>query len=162
MTENSLVDLVKLLASQTREQYRAILILSPAGPERTKFAQLLAAKSKAKYVDLLDIFSKDEGISESIDTFDVSKLKIFLINLPAKEAIVIVDNFDFLLNTWSDKEIGEFLTIVEMLRECDTPRTFCFFTQDLKIFSSKLIYNSQSYSRILTINQIAHIKEESA
>ena len=162
MTENCLVNLVKLLDSQTREQYRTILILSPAGTGKTRFAQLLASKTKAKYFDLLDAFSKDEGLSESIDTFDVTNLKKYLTNLPVKEAVIIVDNVDFLLNTWSDKEVGEFLYLVEKLRSNETQKTFCFFAQDLKILSSKLIYNSQNNSRILTINQIAHIKEEDA
>jgi DNA replication protein DnaC len=160
MNENNLVDLVQLIDFQTREQYRTILILGSAGSGKTKFAQLLANRTKAKYIDLLDAFSNDKRLSENIDTFDVSHLKKYLLNLPVKEEVIIVDNIDFLLNTWSDKEIGEFLNLVEKLRSNETQKTFCFFAQDLKISDSKQIYNSQNNSRILTMNKIAHIKEE--
>lgn len=160
MTENTLVDLIQLIDFQTREQYRTILVLGPAGSGKTKFAQLLANRTKAKYIDLLDAFSNDKHLSENIDTFDVSHLKKYLLHLPTKESVIIIDNVDFLLNTWSDKEVGEFLNLIEKLRSNETQKTFCFFAQDLKILSSKLIYNSQNNSRILTINQIAYIREE--
>lgn len=160
MTENSLIDLVQLIDFQTREQYRTILVLGPAGSGRTKFIQLLANRTKAKYVDLLDDFLNDKRLSENIDTFDVSHLKKYLLNLPIKEAVIIVDNVDLLLNTWTDKEIGEFLNLVEKLRSNETEKTFCFFAQDSEILSSKQICNSQNNSRILTMDNIAHIRED--
>ena len=160
MTEKNLVDLVQLIDFQTREQYRTILVLCPANSGKTKFAKLLAHTTKAKYIDLLDVFSNDKSLSDTIDIFTVSSLKKFLLNLPINEAVMIVDNIDFLLNTWSDREENEFLNLVEKLRSNETQKTFCFFAQDSKTLSSKQIYNSQDNSRILTMNHIAHIREE--
>jgi predicted AAA+ superfamily ATPase len=161
MTENNLIDLVELIDFQTKEQYRAIIILGPANSGKTRFAKLLAQRIKALYLDLLDIFANDENLSKSIDTFDVSSLKKYLLNLPTSEAVVIVDNIDFLVNTWSDREKGEFLNLVDKLRSNETKKVFCFFMQEEDIFNSKRIINSRNESRIMHLNQIAHIKETS-
>ena len=161
MNKNKLVDLVQLIGFQTKEQYRTILVLGLANSGKTKFAKLLAKRIKAKYIDLLDIFLNDKRLSDTIDTFTVSTFKKYLLNLPVDEAIIIVDNIDFLLNTWSDREQGEFLNLVEKLRSNETQKTFCFFAQDSKKLSSKQIYNSQNYNRILTMNHIAYIREDS-
>jgi DNA replication protein DnaC len=159
MKQGSLIDLTKLIDFQTKEQYRAIMILGPANSGKTKYAKLLAQKIKAKYLDLLDIFANDETLSKSIDTFDVSSLKKYLLNLTETEPVVIVDNIDFLVNTWSDREKGEFLNLVDKLRSNETKKVFCFFVQEEDIFDSKPISNSRNESRIMHLNQIAHIKE---
>jgi predicted AAA+ superfamily ATPase len=159
MKQGSLIDLTKLIDFQAKEQYRAIMILGPANSGKTKYAKLLAQKIKAKYLDLLDIFANDENLSKSIDTFDVSSLKKYLLNLTETEPVVIVDNIDFLVNTWSDREKGEFLNLVDKLRSNETKKVFCFFVQEEDIFDSKPISNSRNESRIMHLNQIAHIKE---
>ena len=101
MTENTLIDLVQLIEFQTREQYRTVLVLGPADSGKTKFAKILANRLKAKYLDLLDTFLCDKYLSDNIDVFTVSKLKKYLLNISANEVVIIVDNIDFLLNTWS-------------------------------------------------------------
>jgi adenosyl cobinamide kinase/adenosyl cobinamide phosphate guanylyltransferase len=160
MSKNSPVDMVKLIDFQSREQYRTILVLGPAGSGKTRYAKLLAHAAKAKYIDLLDDFSKDKSLSENIDLFNVPNLKRYLLDLQLDESVVIVDNIDFLLNTWTDHELSEFLNLVEKLRSNETKKTFCFFAQDLKILSAKLIYNSQNNSRVIALDQVAHIREE--
>ncbi len=157
---NSLIDLVKLLDFQSKEQYRTILVLGLPGSGKTRYAKQLARVTKAKYIDLLDIFSKDMALSENIDLFNVVRLKKYLINLPISESVIIVDNIDFLLNTWNDHELSEFFNLVEKLRSNETTKTFCIFAQDLKILSAKQIYNSQNNSRVIALNQVAHIREE--
>ena len=159
MKENSLIDLPALIDFQTKEQYKAVMVLGPANSGKTKFAKLLAQKIKAKYLDLLDVFSNDESLSKNVDTFDISHLKKYLLNLTVNEAVVIVDNIDFLINTWSDREKGEFLNLVDKLRSNETKKTFCFFVQEEDIFGSKSIFNSRNESRIIHLNQVAHIKE---
>jgi replication-associated recombination protein RarA len=89
MNENDLVDLVQLMCFQTKEQYRAVLVLGSPNSGKTKFAKLLAEKSKAKYIDLLDVFLNNKNMSDNIDTFGVSSLKKYLLNLPADEAIIL-------------------------------------------------------------------------
>lgn len=159
-SSSSPIDMVKLLDFQTREQYRAILVLGTAGSGKTKYAKQLANVTKAKYIDLLDVFSKNKTLSENIDLFNVIRLKKYLLDLPSDESIVIVDNIDFLLNTWTDHELSQFLVLIEKLRSIETKKTFCFFAQDLKILSAKQIYNSQNNSRVISLNQVAHIREE--
>lgn len=155
------IDMVNLLDFQTREQYRAILVLGSADSGKTKYAKQLANATKAKYIDLLDVFYKDEILSKNIDLFNVSLLKKYLLDLQIDESVVIVDNIDFLLNTWTDHELSQFLIFIEQLRsETETKKTFCFFAQDLKTLSAKQIYNSQHNSRVISLNQVAHIREE--
>jgi len=159
MKQDNLIDLAELIDFQMKEQYRAIMILGPANSGKTRFAQLLAQKIKAKYIDLLDIFANNENLSKSIDTFDVSSLKKYLLHLTVNEPVAIVDNIDFLVNTWSDREKGEFLNLVDKLRSNETKKVFCFFVQGEDIFDSKAIFNSRNESRIMHLNQIAYIKE---
>jgi DNA replication protein DnaC len=161
MSKNDLIDLVQLIDFQTKEQYRTVMILGPADCGKTRFAKLLAEKTGAKYIDLLETFVYDENLSKSIDTFDVFSLKKYLLKLTAEEPVIIVDNVDFLVNTWSDREKGEFLNLIDKLRSNETKKTFCFFVQEEGIFDSKRIINSRNESRIIHLNQIAYIKETS-
>jgi predicted AAA+ superfamily ATPase len=159
MSKNDLIDLIQLINFQTKEQYRALMILGPANCGKTRFAKLLAEKIRARYIDLLETFVDDENLSKSIDTFDVFSLKKYLLKLAAEEPVIIVDNIDFLVNTWSDREKGEFLNLIDKLRSNETKKTFCFFVQGEDIFDSKRIINSRNESRIIHLNQIAYIKE---
>lgn len=159
MSQNDLIDLVQLVDFQMKEQYRAIMILGPVNSGKTKLANLLAQKVKATYLDLLDTFARDESLAKSIDTFDVSNFKKYLLGLATSKAVVIVDNIDFLINTWSDREKGELLNFVEKLRSNETKRVFCLFVQEEEIFRSKSILNSRNESRIIHLSQVAHIKE---
>ena len=159
MSQNDLIDLAQLIDFQIKEQYRAIMILGPANSGKTKLADLLAQKAKATYLDLLDTFARDESLAKSIDTFDVPNFKKYLLGLATSKAVVIVDNIDFLINTWSDREKGEFLNFVEKLRSNETKKVFCFFVQEEEIFRSKSILNSRNESRIIHLSQVVHIKE---
>jgi predicted AAA+ superfamily ATPase len=161
MSKNGLIDLIQLIDFQTKEQYKAVMILGPANCGKTRFAKLLAEKIGAKYIDLLEIFVDDENLSKSIDTFDVFGLKKYLLKLTTEEQVIIVDNIDFLVSTWSEREKGEFLNLVDKLRSNETKKTFCFFAQEEGIFDSKCILNSRNESRIIHLNQIAYIKETS-
>ena len=161
MSKNDLTDIIQLINFQTKEQYRAVMILGPANCGKTRFAKRLAEKINAKYIDLLEIFVDDENFSKSIDTFDVLSLKKYLLKLATEEPVIILDNIDFLLNTWSEREKGEFLNLIDKLRSNETKKTLCFFVQEEDIFDSKRILNSRNESRIIHLDQIARIKETS-
>ena len=161
MSKNDLIDLIQLINFQTKEQYRAVMILGPANCGKTRFAKLLAEKIRAKYIDLLETFVDDQNLSKSIDTFDVFTLKKYLLKLIAEEPVIIVDNIDFLVDTWSEHEKGEFLNLVDKLRSNETKKTFCFFVQEEDVFDSKRILNSRNESRVIHLDQIAYIKETS-
>jgi len=161
MSENGLIDLIKLINFQTKEQYRSVMILGPADCGKTRFAKLLAERIRAKYIDLLETFADNEDLSKAIDTFNMSSLKKYLLKLAAEESVIIIDNVDFLVNTWSEREKGEFLNLIDKLRSNETKKTFCFFVQEEGIFDSKRILNSRNENRIIHLNQIAHIKETS-
>jgi Cdc6-like AAA superfamily ATPase len=161
MSKNDLIDIIQLINFQTKEQYRAVMILDPANCGKTVFAKLLAEKISAKYIDLLETFADDENLSKSIDTFDALSLKKYLLKLVAEEPVIILDNIDFLVNTWSEREKGEFLNLIDKLRSNETKKTLCFFVQEEDIFDSKRILNSRNESRIIHLDQIAHIKETS-
>ena len=160
MNAEDWVDLVALIDYQAKEQYRTILILGPPNSGKTKFAKLLAQKIKAKYIDLLYVFLSNKNMSESIDTFDVSNFKKYLTGLNAIEDVIIIDNVDFLLNTWSEQQKGEFLNLVEKLRSIESEKTFCIFAQDSNSLSTKQISNSQNNSRVLNMNHITHIRDD--
>lgn len=160
MKENELIDILQLIKFQATEQYRTLMVMGPANCGKTKFAKLVAEKlGNAKYVDMLQLFVNDEELSKSVDTFEVSRLKKYLLALKADEPVIIIDNIDFIVNTWSEREKGEFLNFVDKLRNNETKKTFVFFIQEEDVFGSKLIINSRKENRILRFNRLANIKE---
>lgn len=159
MTPNKLVDIIRLINFQTTEQYKTLMIMGPANSGKTQFAKLLALKLRAKYLDMLELFVDSEDLSKSIETLEVSRLKKYLLALRVEESIIIIDNMDFIVNTWSEREKGEFLNLVDKLRSNETKKTFVFFLQEDDIFVSKRFLNSRKENRILLLDQIADIKE---
>lgn len=129
------IDLQGLLKRQATERYRAVLVTGPAGCGKSAYAKKLANALSARYLDLLNEFVGDGELSSKIDTFDRQKL-FDLLKLKAQgEKTIILDNPDFLINTWGDRSRREFCEWLGKLDSVQFPTVLCVFAQDDEAFS---------------------------
>lgn len=128
------IDLQNLLMRQATERYRAMLITGSPGCGKTKYAKRLAEVLSARYLDLLNVFVGDSELSSKIDTFDQQKLLALLKHKANGEKILILDNLDFLINTWGDRSRREFCEWLGKLDSIQYPTVLCIFVQDDEAF----------------------------
>ena len=108
----NMVQLVEQLP--TRARGRACVVLTREYGSQNAWAAELARQTGAAHVNLLERFSKDNGLSNTISQFLVPKLFDFL---PAETSnkILVVSGIEFLKATWSGqvKVMEQFAARVE-------------------------------------------------
>lgn len=109
------VDLYKELKNQ---RYFSIIIHSKPGTGLSEFAQKAAKKINANYVNLHSRFLDDEELSNKIQKFTDQDFHNFLVKETKNEKPIIVDNIDFLLDTWKKDEKKAFVNLFR--RQWDT------------------------------------------
>lgn len=130
-----LVNLPELLRQQANERYRAVLVTGEAASGKSGFARKLAAATGAAYLDLLEEFLGDEGLARAIDTYDLRKLHALLKSKAGGAGILILDNADFLFNTWSDRDRKGFCAWLGKLDNIQFAPVLCVFAQDDEAFA---------------------------
>lgn len=152
------IDLQGFLKRQATERYRAVLVTGPAGCGKSAYAKKLANALSARYLDLLSEFVDDGELSSKIDTFDRQKL-LDLLKLKAPgEKTIILDNADFLINTWGDRSRREFCEWLGKLDSVQFPTVLCVFAQDDEAFSGiSYTPTSADSSRIIPFQDLQAI-----
>ena len=147
------------LEQQSHEDRQAFIIHYPALGGKTQFIRKACQViSDLHYINLLEYtLAKPEFSSlEKIDPGEyMDMIKELDKSLPEKIKAIVIDQGDFILNTWDSDEKQEFLHwLRQSLR---TPsvvrRTFIFVIQTDEIISSALMTNSRNQSRILALNE---------
>lgn len=143
------------LDQQSSEDTRSFIIHYPARSGKTTFARNAAAhRSGIYYLDLQETFlSKSDLPPITQCGFDF--LKDFLLGLEIPEEFVIIDNPDFLFNTWKPAEKKDFLYWIKIkLRSPGvTKKTFVFFFQSDEILATEQFKNSRGQLRVLSLNE---------
>ena len=161
-----LVNILKFIETQHTERYRAFIIWGEAMSGKTDFARRLAQTTGGYYLDLLEHFAASPELKEKIDVFGPVGFRDFLLKdtsvayscIPGESPLVIVDNMDFLLNTWSDTEKCEFVLIVEKLDNVQTDKVFCFMLQrDDMLFEHSLLRNTWGEERVIKLRDIQEL-----
>ncbi|MHB1463291.1 MAG: P-loop NTPase family protein [Armatimonadota bacterium] len=151
------VDLKQLLHSQLSERYRAVFIQGPAACGKTGYAKRLATSLPAYYCDLLGEFVQKEDQS-TIDLFDTNKLLSRLKHQSTNHKILILDNADFLFNTWGDRARREFGETISKLDSIQFPTVLCVFTQEDLAFADVLYSpTSTGFSRNIRFEDLQAI-----
>jgi hypothetical protein len=153
------IDLQDLLRRQTTERYHAVLVTGSAACGKSDYAKKLADALSARYLDLLNEFIENEDLSAKIDTFDRQKL-FDLLKLKAqggKILILILDNLDFLINTWGDRARREFCEWLGKLDSVQCPTVLCVFAQDDEAFSGVDYTTTSAGSRIIRFQDLQAI-----
>ena len=142
------------LTRQMNEDRRAFIIHFPAMRGKTKFARRVREVRQDVYLlDMQEYFSTHDDLP-SIRQLNSDALWDFLLRLNVPEPVILVDNPDFLLNTWKPAEKENFLHKIKVaLRSpADTAKTFVFMIQTDNILSDAQIVNSYGDSRVLPLD----------
>ena len=102
MAPYNLVNLKEFIQALSGERHRTFIVHSDPASGKSKYARQFAKDSGSKYLDLLERFGKDERLKSQIDIFGVKDLKALLIEEAKGTNLLIVDNVEFLLNTWDE------------------------------------------------------------
>jgi ATP/maltotriose-dependent transcriptional regulator MalT len=142
------------LNHQRAEDRRAFIIHYPAGSGKTRFAQQLTQIcADISYLDLLAYYL-DHPELPPISKIGISELRALLHSLQAPQPVILVDNSDFLFNTWNTAEKQALLhwLRVELRSPTDTDKTFILVIQDDGVLSAADIRNSYGEPRVLALN----------
>jgi hypothetical protein len=145
------VDLREYLAIQGQERRRAFIIHAPAMEHKTALARRMRDLLGAYLLDLQAHFLEHPELAERVDRFRPRDLEELLLGLDVPQKVVVVDNVDFLLNTWTNKRLGEFVGMVDLrLKSPDTTdKTFVFVVQTNPVLLRHELKNSRGQPRIL-------------
>ena len=144
-------DLRQYLASQGQETFRACIIHAPAMSHKTELGRRIRDALGAYQLDLQAYFLEHPELAERIDRFRPGDLEKLLLKLDVSESIVVVDNVDFLLNTWTRRHLEEFVAMVDLRLKSPgvTDKTFVFMVQSNPVILKHEVTNTRSQPRIL-------------
>jgi hypothetical protein len=143
------------LGHQMAEDRRAFVVHFPARSGKTQYAQRISQlRRDIYYLDLQAYFLEHHELPPIVDC-DVEVLKKLLLGLKVSQSVILVDNPDFLFNTWDKGEKNEFLRWVNraLRSPTHTQKTFVFFFQDDPDFLSlSFDANTHREPRLLPLN----------
>ena len=147
-------NLQQYLVTQSQETYRACVIHAPAMGNKTATARRVRDRLDAYLLDLQAYFLERPDLAAGIDCFRPADLEALLRALDVPQALVVVDNLDFLLNTWTRGQVDEFLSMVESRFKSpgDTDKTFVFFLQPHPDVVGHALHNTRGQPRILPLD----------
>lgn len=102
MSSFNLVNLKEFINNLSGERHRTFIVHNGSVTGKSKYARLFAEKSEGKYLDLLERFGKDAELKNRIDVFDIRDLENLLVEEAKDTNFLILDNVEFLLNTWDE------------------------------------------------------------
>lgn len=145
------------IIEQSQESYRACILHAPAMAGKSEFAnriwEELHDEIGIKVLDLQSLFLNDQQLSNEIGSFTPGHLQDLLLKVTCDEQVILVDNVDFLFNTWNDAEREQFFRIVKdrIRSPADTDKTILFFLQEDHLIANTVINNTRGKSRILPL-----------
>ncbi len=143
------------LNRQNNEDRRAFVIHYPARSGKTDFARRICESHQDAYLLDLQSYFLEHPELPPIQRCGVSALKGILLSLERRERVLVVDNPDFLLNTWSDEEKRGFVTWlrIQLRSPADTEKTLVFVIQSDDVIATADIRNSYGEPRVLALNE---------
>ena len=102
MVQYNLVNLKEFIKTLSGERHRTFIVHSDSASGKSKYARQLAKYVGGKYLDLLERLGKDEKLKSKIDVFGIKDLEALLVEEAKETNLLIVDNVEFLLNTWDE------------------------------------------------------------
>ena len=142
------------IAIQATESYRAFIIHGPAMSGKTRLARRMRDVLGAYVLDLQAYFVAHPDLCARIDRYRPRDLERLLLALDVPGPLVVVDNLDFLLNTWSPRHKREFVAMVDQrLRSPGvTDETFALLIQTDPLIVRHELTNTRGQPRILPID----------
>ena len=150
------INIESFVSRQSRERYRAFIVYGPSMSKKTYFAKQLATKLNGTHIDMLDEAGRQPW-GTRIDEFTPGAFKEWILNCKETNFLVVIDNIDFLINTWNETEKSEFLELVRMLNNTESLITFCFILQEDNFLKGRVFPNTFGDNRIIHISAIENI-----
>lgn len=146
--------LSEYLAAQQQETFRACIIHAPAMGRKTALAQRIRDVMGAYLFDVQRVFLERPELCACIDRYRPPDLERLLLGLSVVEPIVIVDNLDFLLLTWTPALRREFAGMIERRLKSPgvTDKTFVFFVQNDPVITRRELKNTRGRPRIVPLD----------
>ncbi len=153
------MNFAKYLEQQTHEDRQAFIIHYPALSGKTQFIQKACQVIPGiHYVDLLEYALANPELS-SLEKIEVGIFTNMLLqldrSLPENTSALVIDQGDFMFNTWDKDEKLEFLHWLRgtLRTPSVAKRPFIFIIQTDGILSSATLTNTRNQSRILALNE---------
>ncbi len=153
------MNFAKYLEQQTHEDRQAFIIHYAALSGKTQFIKKACQVIPSiHYIDLLEYVSATPELS-SLEKIEVSIFTDMLLkldkSLPEKTSALVIDQGDFMFNTWDKDEKQEFLhwLRVSLRTPSVAKRPFIFIIQSDGVLSSATLNNTLNQSRILALNE---------
>jgi len=114
------INLRTIINSYKSERYNSFIVYGDAGIGKSSYVQEFIHKNqdiKIAYFDILEEYTKIQS-AQSIFGFTPNKFITWALSLlPIAEHnerdLLVIDNFDFLVNTWSPSEKIEMIKLIE-------------------------------------------------
>lgn len=142
------------LNRQQSEDKRAFIIHYPARSGKTRFARRICETRKDAYLlDLLAYFLEHPELPP-IQKYGLDDLKKLLLALDMPHEVIVVDNPDFLFNTWSVEEKQSLLNWLgaRLRSPGDTKKVFVFVIQTDDVIAAADLRNSGNEPRVLVLD----------
>ena len=145
------------LHRQKQEDRQAFIIYFPASSGKTQFAlRACEIDPGIFYLDLLSYFLSKPAIN--VNDYDLEKYKKLLLHtivFPPGTHTILVDNGDFLFNTWKDPVKRSFIDWLRnpLRTPAVTDKTHIFMIQTDGVLSAAELKNTLGEPRVLAINQ---------
>jgi hypothetical protein len=155
-----LLSIKDYISSLKSEKYRASVIYSSDESQVTSFMKEASTKLRAKYIDVLSLFSENPELHNGLDVFNTTKLAELLKIETAGEKIVLIDKMSFLWDTWSDSEKKKFLTLVKQQWNSfykENHATLIFNIPSDYVLSNTSITDTKGNSRIKDLTEFSAI-----
>jgi hypothetical protein len=124
-------DMVQFLQVLSHERYQAFILHAPAFQGKTLFARKLCAVTPGGvYLDLLQTIVNQPDLAHHLDVMDVPATRDFVLSYAhhTQARLLIVDELDFLLHTWS-ADLVPFKRMIEWLHCTDSLTCLGFVLQ---------------------------------
>lgn len=107
------MELETLIDIQINERYKNFLIHGPALSGKTQLARKISEKYQCKYISLLELLVNNKDVKDKIDIFSPSKLIKYVNEITKGDRLIIIDQIDFLINTWTDSQLRDFMVFID-------------------------------------------------
>lgn len=140
-----------VLEEQFKERYKHFIIYSLPMTGRTAFGKKISEEFDGYYLDVLSELKDYAAISKEIDTFYPNDFFKWIDKNSNRKKFIVVDNVDFLINTWREEQEEIFLNLIE---KDQSNIVYLFLIQERKFLFKRSITNILGNNRIINLFDI--------
>lgn len=141
----------EFLEEQFKERYKHLIIYSLPMTGRTTFGKKVSEELDGYYLDVLSELKDNTAVSKEIDTFYPNDFFKWIAKYCNGKKFIVVDNVDFLINTWREEQEEIFLNLIE---KDQSNTVYLFLIQERKFLFKRSITNILGNNRIINLFDI--------